>query len=74
MLFLLSADYFYEILKKYHQSVKQFGSRSGLTVGADLGSNYLQWLSDDTSWQRVNNTKSCLSASSVSSIFGQHHK
>ena len=45
---LLSADFFQE----YHQSVNQFGSRSGLTkqfVRSDLGPKFLQRLADDTS-------------------------
>ena len=37
---------FYKIFQEYHQSVKQFGSRSGF-VGPDLGPNCLQRLSAD---------------------------
>ena len=51
--FLSSADFF-QLLRKqiqeYHQSVKQFGSRSGPTkrfVGPDLEPNGLQRLSAD---------------------------
>ena len=56
MLFLLSADFFKinffeKVFQEYHQSVKQFGCRSGLTfVGPDPIRNCLQKLSaDDTS-------------------------
>ena len=58
--FLSSADFFKinffdKLFQKYHQSVKQFGSRSSQGfVGPDLGRNYLQRLSiDNTSRQRV---------------------
>ena len=58
---LSSADFFFKInffekfFQEYHQSVKQFGSRSGPTiVGPDLGLNCLQKFSaDDTSMKRV---------------------
>ena len=57
---LLTADFFQNHLFKkffqeYHQSVKQFGSRSGPTfVGPDLSPNCLQRLSaEDTCKQRV---------------------
>ena len=58
MLFLASADFFLinfleNFFREYNQSVKQFGSRSGLAqqnLGPDLDPNCLQRLSaDDTS-------------------------
>ena len=59
MLFLSSADFFKinffeKFFHEYHQSVKQFGSRSGPTfVGPDLVTNCLQKLSaDGTSRQK----------------------
>ena len=58
---LSSADFFFQnrlskkILQNYHQSVKQFGSRSVQTFGGpDPGPNCLQRLSaDDTGKQRA---------------------
>ena len=47
-------NFFEEFFQKYHQSVKQFGSRSGPTfVSPDLGSNCLQRLSADNTVKRV---------------------
>ena len=43
VLIFFKIKFFEEFFQKYHQSVKQFGSRSGPTfVGPDLGSNCLQ--------------------------------
>ena len=49
-------NFFQQFLQEYHQSFKQFGSRSDMTfVGPDLGPNCLQRLSaDDTSKQLKN--------------------
>ena len=64
--FLSSADFFQnQLFRKFyqesHQSVKQFGSRSGLTlhfVGPDLDPNCLQrLLADDTSGQTLQRVK-----------------
>ena len=43
LLIFFKINFFEEFFQKYHQSVKQFGSRSGPTfVSPDLGSNCLQ--------------------------------
>ena len=53
--FLSSADFFKiifffeKLFQEYHQSVKQFGSRSGPTFWPDLVPNSLQTLSADDS-------------------------
>ena len=57
--FMSSADFFKinfwgNFFQEYHQSVKQFGSRSGPTfVGPDLGPNCLQKLSADDTYNEM---------------------
>ena len=51
LLIFFKINIFKKFFQEYHQSVKQFGSRSGPTFCPDLGPNCLQRLSaDDKLW------------------------